>query len=263
MLARLHWPIAQTISVGESRPVGAPGTRSKQSRKAAALAGSVLLHVVFVLAVFATATGTAPRGAADPFGEGEAVEVMLAGREGAQVDGGGAAAVTAPSALDRMARRVRAASDLTGSPKEPARLSGDLASLMGRLGRISALGRRGEGADAAGDSDRAARDARTASASRRGAATADASAGELWGQVEPCWRRIGGRSTVPVTLEVTLDAQGGLAGPPRILRPDGDRPTEQRLLAEARALEAIHACLPYRTARLSGLGRRFRVGFGG
>lgn len=64
-------------------------------------------------------------------------------------------------------------------------------------------------------------------------------------------------------MPVTLDGQGGLAGPPCILRPDGGRPSEQWLLAEARALEAIRACLPYRTAGLSGLGRRYRVGFGG
>ncbi|MBI5938950.1 MAG: hypothetical protein HY859_00845 [Caulobacterales bacterium] len=66
-----------------------------------------------------------------------------------------------------------------------------------------------------------------------------------------------------MTLEVTLDSQGGLAGPPRILRPNGGRPSEQQLLAEAQALEAIRARLPYRTAGLPGLGRRYRVGFGG
>jgi hypothetical protein len=262
-LATPHWPIAQSAAVGEGRSVGAPGTRSKHSRRAAALILSALLHVFFLLAVFATATGTAPLGAADSFGEGEAVEVMLAGREGVPARGGGAAAVAAPSALDQIARRVRADSELTAGPKEPARRPGDLASLLNSLGRIKAPGRRGEGADAAGASDKAGRDPRTASASRRGGATADVSAGELWGQVEPCWRRIGGRSTVPVMLEVTLDGLGGLAGPPRILRPDGGRPSEQRLLAEAQALEAIHACLPYRTAGLSGLGRRYRVGFGG
>lgn len=106
--------------------MSAPRTRTKYSGKAAALAGSALLHVVLLLVVFGAATGTAPRGAADPFGEGEAVEVMLAGREEALASGG-AAAVTARSVLDRLIRRVRADSDLTATPKEPARQPGDLA----------------------------------------------------------------------------------------------------------------------------------------
>lgn len=253
-------PPRLTVMVSGMPP---PKKMSESRLLGAALVVSGLLHAVFVLTIFATATGTAPRGAPDPFGEGEVVEVMLAGQEGAAPGGGGAADVAASSMLNQMARRLRAGSDLTASPKVPSRGPGDLVSLLNSLGRISGPGRRGEGADAGGDSEGPGRDPRAASASRRGAATADASAGELWGQVEPCWRRISGGSTVPVTLEVVLDGRGGLAGPPRILRPDGGRPSEQRLLAEARALEAIRACLPYRTAGLSGLGRRYRVGFGG
>lgn len=223
------------------------------------MAASALLHVMFAFAVFATATGTAPRGAFEPFGEGEAVEVMLAGREGARA-GGGTAGEAIPD-VERLARRIRTPSDFAASQPEPARGGGDLSSLFKALGRIGAAGSRGDGRQALGDGATAGREARTALSAARGQATLDASSGELWGQVEPCWRRLASRSAVPVTLEVTLDGKGGLAVPPKIVRPEGGRPSEQRLLAEAQALEAIRACLPYRGPGLVGAGRAYRLAF--
>ncbi|MDO8297683.1 MAG: hypothetical protein Q7T19_14730 [Caulobacter sp.] len=236
-----------------------PRPAQRRTRNGLALAAAALLHVIFAFAVFATATGTAPRGAFEPFGDGEAVEVMLAGREGARA--GGAAASEAISDVERLARTIRTQSDFAVSEPEPPGRSGDLSSLFKALGRFDAAGARGDGREALGDGATAGREARTASSATRGEATLDASSGELWGQVEPCWRRLAGRSTVPVTLEVTLDGKGGLAGPPRIVRPEGGRPSEQRLLAEARALEAIRACLPYRAPGIVGAGRAYRLAF--
>lgn len=236
-----------------------PRPTQEKIRSGLAIAVSALLHLVFFLAVFATATGTAPRGAADPFGEGEAVEVMLAGREGARA--GGAAASEAISDVERLAQRISTPWDFAVSEPEQARPNGDLSSLFKALGRFDATGTRGDGREALGDGAKAGREAKSASSTTRGEATLDASAGELWGQVEPCWRRLAGRSAVPVTLEVTLDGKGGLATPPRIVRPDGGRPSEQRLLAEARALEAIRACLPYKAPGVIGAGRAYRLAF--
>lgn len=239
-----------------------PTPRPKEIRNGFALAMSMVLHVIFVLAVFATATGTAPRGAAEPFGDGEAVEVMLTGREGARAGGAASSGAGREVAdLEQLTRLIRARSDVSAGAPEPARRRGDLASLFEALGRVHAPGSQGEGRDAAGDDGRIGREARPAVATR-GQAPLDASAGDLWGQVEPCWRRLAGRSTVPVTLEVTLDGKGGLAGPPRIVRPEGGRPSEQRLLAEARALEAIRACLPYNTPAVTVMGRVHRLAFG-
>lgn len=73
-----------------------------------------------------------------------------------------------------------------------------------------------------------------------------AGAGDLWGFLEPCWKKLPGRSLVPVTLEVTLNAQGTISVPPRIVRPDGAPITDARLISEARALAALGACLPYK-----------------
>jgi len=90
---------------------------------------------------------------------------------------------------------------------------------------------------------------------------ASASAGGLWGQIEPCWNDMPDVSRVPVTLDITIDDQGGIAVPPRIVRPNGSAPTEQRLISESRALAAIAACVPYRS--LGGLAakRRYLVQF--
>jgi len=70
--------------------------------------------------------------------------------------------------------------------------------------------------------------------------------GKLWGFLEPCWRKLPGRSAVPVTLEITLNASGLISTPPKIVRPSNAPPTEDRLIAEARALAALGGCLPYR-----------------
>ncbi|HEX7761126.1 MAG TPA: hypothetical protein VF459_16590 [Caulobacteraceae bacterium] len=89
-----------------------------------------------------------------------------------------------------------------------------------------------------------------------------ASSGGLWGQIEPCWRRMPNQSAVPVKLEVQLDDKGMIAKPPRILRPDSSVPDERRLIAEARALAAISACLPYRVEALATSAQRsFTVDF--
>ncbi|MEH0196195.1 hypothetical protein V7S57_09490 [Caulobacter sp. CCNWLY153] len=72
-----------------------------------------------------------------------------------------------------------------------------------------------------------------------------AGGGGLFGFVEPCWKQLPGRSTVPVQLEVTLDHRGLMAAPPRIVRPESGPPGEARLVAEARAIAALSACLPY------------------
>lgn len=236
-----------------------PSSRPRKHRRSIALAASGLLHIAFVLAVFATATGTAPRGATDPFGDGEAVEVMLAGHAGAP--NRRAISPTTSSELDRLAQRLRTQPDALVSEPEPTEQRGDLTSIFTALGSIGASGSRGDGRTDQGDESRTGREARSAAAAAKGEATLDASSGELWGQIAPCWRRLGGRSTIAVTLEVKLDRQGGLAAPPKIVRPESTRPGEQRLLAEALALEAIRACLPYRSGALAPSGTVYRLAF--
>jgi hypothetical protein len=88
-----------------------------------------------------------------------------------------------------------------------------------------------------------------------------ASAGDLWGQIAPCWRKAPNVSRVPVILDLTLTSDGRIAIPPLIVRPDASAPNELRLVAEARALAAVAACVPYGEASLPGAQRRFVVRF--
>jgi hypothetical protein len=84
-----------------------------------------------------------------------------------------------------------------------------------------------------------------------GPASGGAATGGLWGQIEPCWRNLGSRVSVPVSLQVVLDARGRLAKAPTILR-GGSALDERRLTAEATALQALGACLPQADLRFGG-----------
>jgi len=88
------------------------------------------------------------------------------------------------------------------------------------------------------------------------AASASGSTGVLWGRIEPCWRKIGLREARAVTLEVSLDAGGKLASPPRILRRADTYLNEDQLRAEAAAIAALQACLPRNDVRLGGRTHR-------
>jgi len=89
-----------------------------------------------------------------------------------------------------------------------------------------------------------------------GAAQGAPSTGNLWGAVEPCWRNLGYRGQVSVTLEVTLDARGGLRGPPRVVRATSAVLTESRLRSEANALGALAACMPRGDLRFASASYR-------
>lgn len=87
-----------------------------------------------------------------------------------------------------------------------------------------------------------------------------ASAGELWARIEPCWRNLSTPVDRPVTLEVTLNALAALSRPPTVIRPGDARLDEPRLRSEARALEALQACLPRGEPRFAL--RVYRLEFG-
>jgi len=82
--------------------------------------------------------------------------------------------------------------------------------------------------------------------------------GDMWAQIQTCWRPT---TAVPVTLELTIDRQGQLALPPRILRPDDAAADETRRRAEAQAVQAVATCAPYAsTAPIFGV-KTFRFVF--
>ena len=94
----------------------------------------------------------------------------------------------------------------------------------------------------------------------QGEMVGSASAGELWGRIEPCWQNLKTPVERPVVLEVTLNAGAGLARPPSVVRDVDARLDEPRLRSEARALQALASCLPRGDLRFAR--RVYRLEFG-
>lgn len=81
---------------------------------------------------------------------------------------------------------------------------------------------------------------------------------DLWKAIEPCWRRVADKNTMPVTLEVTFSPLGNLAKPPVIKRDPSKAITDQALRSESQAITALSQCGPYLMAfGQSGLGVTF------
>lgn len=83
--------------------------------------------------------------------------------------------------------------------------------------------------------------------------------GNLFAQIEPCWRRAIGVSSVPVTLEITLDRTGRLTGAPKVAQATGEAGAQR--MAVERALQAVAACLPYKMAQGANPAGVYRVAF--
>lgn len=242
--------------------------------KASAVFVSVVLHGLIFLLLIATARGALLTGGAvvGATGDSEVVPVSLAG-----MSGEGRATPTPERDLEGLLTRLR--TDVSDVVVEPAktvakpttsldRLFDELDGAQGMKSRTSGSGghakdhRGGKGSDVAGsagaDQGRKAEPTKAKPDEVSGAAT---SSGGLWGQIEPCWRKLPNRSTIPVTLEIALGPEGRIATPPKIIRPTAEAPTEARLLSEARALESVQACVPYHGVDAAPNGGVFRVNF--
>ena len=68
---------------------------------------------------------------------------------------------------------------------------------------------------------------------------------DLWAAIAPCWKKVADDSTLPVTLDVTFGADGGLALPPVIERDPTAALDSQVLVSESRAIQALAACGVY------------------
>lgn len=104
--------------------------------------------------------------------------------------------------------------------------------------------RRGEASSGRDKSDQADKSPGKDAKTDDGKTADNASTGQLWGRIEPCWRNLGLRTRVSVKLEVKLDRFGQLRTPPKVLRSNAAILDEPRLKAEDGALAAVAACLP-------------------
>lgn len=243
----------------------APSRTSRRRRKLGAAAASIVLHAALVAALLGSASGAVRFRTAPAGGEADAVVISLAG-----LRGGGhptAAAHPAPSALDRMMKRLQAEIPADASRPRPSEADradrrADLDQLAGKdQGPGAGKGQTERGGTGASEAANDSSVARRAGASRANGADSGA-AGSLWAQVEPCWLKGGGRGSLPVTLIVRLNAQGTLVSAPTIVRPTGAALGADRYVAELRAIQAVASCLPYKAGH-SSAGGAFRLDFPG
>jgi hypothetical protein len=72
---------------------------------------------------------------------------------------------------------------------------------------------------------------------------------DLWNAIAPCWNKVIDRNTVPTTLTISFDGNGGIAAPPVIERDPAKPVTPQNLRSESLALQALAACGAYPMAK--------------
>ena len=254
------------------RFLGEPGRKRRQRERATASAASLLIHAVILVFVTASLGGAVVSGGAGaPGGDVAAVYVSLSGLKG----GGQPKEAHSTAELLALFHKVREQQSPIDTAKPQPQPKTDLEKLFNAIDREHArkdapakragnsnTDRGGSGASATGAKTPAPdKQGRSAAAKNADGPGAAASTGALWGQIAPCWNRMPGVSTVPVTLEIKLNGRGLIAVPPRILRPGAAAPDERRLLAEARALAAVTACVPYHGVDMGGAKGVFRVDF--
>lgn len=237
------------------------GVSQRSKRRTMAVIASISVHLALGLLVLGSASGTLVTGGAGGSPEESAITVSLSGIAGSRQ------ASTSPN-VERLkilyAKALQAQSDVEVTPDKTSQ-SQNLARLFDNIERDHTAQD-----DRNGTNGKSDKDAQTGGGlqgkninnpvASRSAATAvgpgmAASSGGLWGQIEPCWQQMPNRSAVPVTLQIKLDDTGRIAKPPVVIRPDTNHPDQRRLIAEARALAAISACLPYHMETLQ-LGQR-------
>ena len=230
-----------------------------KGRQRIAIAVSVSLHVTLIAALLLSPPGGIAGGGGEAHFRGEGTE---AGGEPLTVSLISVASVTSlkssaqPSTPDPLKLLMRAReSALTASPPDPAKSQNSKASLD-QL--IAAADSKLVRPDVSHASSADATSGKTA-ASGRGSESA-VGGGDIYAQVEPCWKRALDRSRVPVALEVSLDASGRVVSPPRLLDADGE-PGAKRVAVE-RALQAVFACLPYKARAGASLRGTYRLEFG-
>ncbi len=227
-----------------------PSRTRQRRRRIRAAAASAVFHVIAIALIFGGASGATVSGGGAGGSEGTVMTVSLVRPEtvGLNIpDSGGA-----PLFLKSRAATDKDRPIFTPPPTEDQRLQALLDGVRRKAeatpspaGAPQTAGPRGAAPpnpDSLAELDRAL----------RGPAAVAASSGDLWGQIEPCWRSLPVRARTPVTLEIALDATGSLRTPPKVIRPAGSPIEEGRLRAEAAALNALAACLPRNDRRFSG-----------
>lgn len=250
-------------------PAASGRDRARTRRRALAAAGSAVFHGLVLLAMFGSASGDIVSGAAGGGPQGPVFEVALVGppaSAAASSQSASEAELQPLFAKFRVAPADNAVFLSTGANRDFASMAERLRGAEPPSQRTAQRGNQAqdraprEVAEEDSDLDTGGRRADRPAEGPLGASSG--STGSLWGRIAPCWRDIAGSARTPVTLEVSLDATGKLALPPKILRAQGARMDEPRLTAEAKALAALAACLPRNDLRFAGQVHRLEFGAG-
>lgn len=223
----------------------------QRRRRMLAIGSSALAHIAVGIFLFGSASGELVSSGANgggPEGPVFAVELVSAS------DLSSSPSATASQFQPLFAKYDMAAIDAVPVQSGQASDFSRLAAKLTRLGHDGSDEHQPTSAGAPHPAPRPLRvhDGRANSTFHGGGTAKSGSTGELWGRIEPCWRRIRGVKNIPVSLEIKLDLRGRLETPPRILRARTDVVDEARLKAEAAAVEALAACLPRNGTRFSG-----------
>lgn len=231
------------------------------------MAGSVLFHALVFVLGFSSLRGMAVTGGGGtPDGEVNAIPISLAGIRGP----GQSQDAQSAEAMNALFLKIRAAqTGIAAQDQQKAQPKTDLDKLFDVVhdqatekgGGQSNIDQGGKGAKANATAVDAKAKRGPENVSDRAGSGSAASSGSLWGQIKPCWDQLPPVSTVPVTLQIDLDARGMIATPPKIVRTGGGAPDERQLISEARALAAITACVPYHQVSGAPGERSFKVDF--
>ena len=209
---------------------------ASRRRRAIAVAGSLLLHLVFILALLP-----------------HAPEGLLAGGSGGSSSGAGTgetytpvdlyAAVPASAVMTAIRASADKGADALDAPIPAVKPKDDvLQPALANTPQLSTLD-----TPLPSPTDDTLRPALT-TAAMGGAGQAGTTSGagdDLWKAIAPCWERIAGPDTLPVVLKVTFGADGALAKPPEIVRADAAAITPESLRSESLALAALAQCGAY------------------
>jgi hypothetical protein len=217
----------------------APARADLRRARLPALGLAALAHLLGGLAVsfLFVATRTPTLG-------GHSVAVTLVSAIGASGAPAGSASPL-PATLDGLAQSLAAPDP---SPRSSAAHEAPKASLSDLLGepaqrqtQSAAPGANSAGSSGSGGSSQGPDPYAYASLGSTGAA--QAASRSLRDQAARCWRREA--SSPAVTLRVTLDERGGLAGQPTVVTSPANGVAQGRPEAVSRAMAAVRDCAPY------------------
>jgi hypothetical protein len=257
--------------------MGATPKERRRRARTLAITTSIVVHVAFFLAAFSSSPGsTFSGGVGQSTGDERAIVVALEGLQGLPTEFRRMKRnpeQTKDARLNDLFRKISAEHSEIAQTEAQAPEQEELSKLFEEINQQYAKddsdGKASDASDEVGDGGKGKTEGQAKGATNGETAENEDSGGgasnleneKLWGQVAPCWRKIPEASAVPVILEVALNDLGLIASPPRIVRPASGPINEKRLIAEARALTAVAACVPYRPGAPLGTRKTYRLTF--